>query len=328
VASLFTSQVPASTDNSDGAPGITFAVTLRFAQAGTVTAVRFYSTTTVSGTYTGAAWQVTASDAGFGGNGTLLASKVKPTAPTGGAWNTITFDTPVSVVPGVLYRFAVHSSAGRYVATLNFFTGALTNGDITAPADHSDPVALGELWQGTFTINAALDYPRQTGSSANYFVDVDYAPTSSTTPFTKDLAVSWRVLNAFSKDVAVNWRVLNSWTKDLAASWRVLNAFTKDVALVWSVAGLTGWSKDIDLQWRVLNGFSRDVVVPWRVLNGWTKDAELRWAVRAFFTKDVALRWRVLTDSPPTPLPAGVVAYLETRTTASLAPERVTAYLE
>jgi Domain of unknown function (DUF4082) len=177
VASLFTSQTPVGTNNSDGAPGITVATTVRFAQAGWVTAVRFYATTTVSGTYTGGLWQVTANDDPGPGAGTLLASKVLSGSPTAGAWNLIVLDTPVAVTTGVLYRVGVHSSDGRYVNTASFFTADVVNGDITADATGDDPVGLGTLRQGTFTINAALSYPLQTFNASAYFADVDFVLT-------------------------------------------------------------------------------------------------------------------------------------------------------
>lgn len=178
MANLFTGQTPAVTDASDGTPGITTATTVRFAQSGTVTGIRFYATTTVGGTYTGQLYQVTASDVPTPA-GTLLADKTAGVAPTGGTWNTITFDTPVSVVSGTLYRAALFSGAGRYVATAAFFGADVVNGDITADANGDDPVGLGTLRNGTFAINATPAYPGSGGGTC-YFVDVEF--TAGETP--------------------------------------------------------------------------------------------------------------------------------------------------
>jgi hypothetical protein len=172
MANLFTSQTPVVTDANDGSPGITTATTVRFAQEGTVTGIRFYATTTVSGTYTGLLYEVDDSDDTPAG--TLLASKTLGGAPTGGTWNTITFDTPVSVTTGVLYRACIFSGAGRYVATTLFFALDVTNGDITADANGDDPVGLGSLRQGTFLINAAAGYPSGAGNGTSYFADVEF----------------------------------------------------------------------------------------------------------------------------------------------------------
>jgi hypothetical protein len=176
MASLFTSQTPSGGDFSDGTPSITTATSMVFAAPGTVTAIRFFSTVTISGTYTAAIWQVTSDDL-TGHTGTLLASKTMGGSPSSAAWNTVTLDSPVPVSTGTLYRAGVYSSAGRYVATPSFFGGPLTNGPITAPANGSNPVGLGQLGQGTFVLNASLAYPENiSGNSACYFVDVDFTP--------------------------------------------------------------------------------------------------------------------------------------------------------
>lgn len=173
MANLYTGQTPALPDNSDGTPGITTATSVAFDVGGLVNGIRFYSTTTVSGTYIGALWEITREDDGAG-TGTLLASKTMGGSPAGGGWNTITFDTPVTVTVGKTYRAGLFNDAGRYVATSGFFASPLTNGDIIAP-EHNSALLGGALWQGTFTINAALSYPTSSAGSASYFVDVDFS---------------------------------------------------------------------------------------------------------------------------------------------------------
>lgn len=182
--SLFTSQLPVLADNNDGAPGITTATTLRFATAGTVSAVRFYSTATPGGTYVGLLWELTASDSA-GGAGTLLASKTLGTVPAAGAWTNVTFDTPVSVVTTKSYRVGLWSTS-KYVATNGFFLSALTNGNVIADAHGSTiPGLSGTLNQGTFVIDVTPGtYPKNVGATASYFVDVlfDAAGSSSASP--------------------------------------------------------------------------------------------------------------------------------------------------
>lgn len=172
MASLFTTQTPTVTDASDGTPGITTATTIRFTSAGTVTGIRFYATATVGGTYTVLLYRVDAADTPSP-SGTLLASKTAGTTPTGGTWNTVAFDTPVSVTTNTLYRACLFSGAGRYVATTSFFASDLVNGEITADANGDDPVGLGTLRNGTFLINAAAGYPSGGGGTC-YFVDVAF----------------------------------------------------------------------------------------------------------------------------------------------------------
>lgn len=188
MANLFTTQTPSVTDASDGSPGITTATTVRFTVAGTVTGIRFYATTTVGGTYTVLLYQVTAADTSPAG--TLLASKTMGAAPTGGTWNTVTLDTPISVATGTLYRACLFSGAGRYVATTAFFTSALVNGSIVGDSNGDNPVGLGTLNQGTFAINASATYPSTVASAASYFVDVEFtADTGDKTTAPAGLAV-------------------------------------------------------------------------------------------------------------------------------------------
>lgn len=182
MASLFTTETPTSVDNSDGAPGISVGTTVRFTADGTVTAVRFYATSTVGGTYVGALYQVTAADDPSPA-GTLLASKTLGATPTGGTWNTITFDSPVSVTTGVLYRAVLFSGAGRYVYAPNIHASDIVSGDIIADANGDDPVLLGSLRQAVFAINASLTYPfTVAGSSGSYFADVVFTAGGGPTP--------------------------------------------------------------------------------------------------------------------------------------------------
>lgn len=184
MANLFTSQTPTITDASDGTPGITTATTVVFAEDGTVTGVRFYATATVSGTYTAGLWSVDSSDPG---TGTLLASKTMGAPPVGGTWNTVTFDTPVSVTTGVAYRAGIFSGAGRYVATVAFAefaggSGGLTNGSIFAPPNNDNPVGAIVIKQGAFLIDAAFGFPNGGAGGTCYFADVEFtagaAPTT------------------------------------------------------------------------------------------------------------------------------------------------------
>jgi hypothetical protein len=181
--SLFTTETPSGTDNTDGTPGITTATSMIFAVAGTITHVRFYSTLHPSGTYTGLVWHVDSADPNASG-GTLLASKSVSSGITGGGWNTITLDTPVSVSTSTLYRIGLHSDAGLYVNTGTFFTSSLTTGNITAPHNGDDPVGLGSVFQGTFAVNASPTYPTTAFNANSYFIDVVFvaggAPTGTT----------------------------------------------------------------------------------------------------------------------------------------------------
>jgi hypothetical protein len=185
---LYTGQTPASNENSDGTPGITTATATRFAVDGSVSGVQFYATVTVGGTYTIALYEVTAADPN-GSGGTLLASKTLVAPPTGNAWNTVLFDTPVVIDTAKLYKAALYSGAGRYVFTSSFFGADLISGDIRADANGDDPVGLGNLNQGSFTITGSLAYPTNQPGSSCYFVGPVFEPAVAANDLTGSITL-------------------------------------------------------------------------------------------------------------------------------------------
>lgn len=292
---LFTSQTPGIAnvfENQNVTVGTTFYVT----SADSCTGGRFYAPSTVgSGTFELVLYQITADDnPAASGTGTQLAASgtVSAASMTPSAWNTFTFSSPVSLSTGIGYRIGIRTSEGRYAATGGFFNSSgLTNSNITAPQTGTNPAAvnIGNLDNGSF-IESIAAYPNKTFNGNCYFVDPTLAG-ASTTPFTKDLDIRWRVLNAITKDVDIRWRVLNAFTKDSNILWRVLNAFTSDVDVRWRV--LNSITKDVDLRWRVLNTFASDTDLRWRVLGSFTKDVDLRWRVLNALTNDLDIQWRV-----------------------------------
>jgi hypothetical protein len=180
--SLFASPTPAAL-GTDGSPGITTGTTFRSAVDGTVTHIRFYVGASGAGTFTCKLWVRTANDTGSGGAGTELASKVYSGTPATNAWNSVALDTPVAIVAGTTYRVGRHH-ASDYVATNSFFGSATVSGDLTADANGETGQHLGLISQGTFLIDASPGYPRQVGSSANYFVDIVFEPDGGSNDLT------------------------------------------------------------------------------------------------------------------------------------------------
>lgn len=175
--SLFTT-TPAGGFN-DGSPGITTSTTMKFAVSGTITHVRWYVVNPFNGgTWTGLVWEVTGTDAGGAGTGTLITSEVAGSTPTVDSWNTIALTSPVTVDANTLYRIGMHNDS-RYCLTNSAFDGVdITNGNITAHRNGADP--LGNGWairQGAFIVSATTTaYPTAVGTSAAYFVDVLFEP--------------------------------------------------------------------------------------------------------------------------------------------------------
>lgn len=168
--SLFTSQVPALLNVSEATP-VTVGITLTFSAAGSVSGARVYAPATIgAGTYAAAFWQVTAGDPG--GAGTLLASATFG-ALTPGAWNTVTFSSPVAVTTGTAYVIGLRTSEGRYTATGAFFNTALTNSPITGIQGGTAAGGFGNLYNGRFG-SGLVNYPVNTFNNNGYFIDVIY----------------------------------------------------------------------------------------------------------------------------------------------------------
>ncbi len=166
-----TDPVPGITDASDGgASGVTTATGCLFAAGGEVVGVRFRATTTVGGseTYTIAMWDLVSQ--------TLLGSKsVLGSSITAGAYNRVDFDTPIAVDNSHGYVVGVWQSAGRYVATVNFFNshneGSLSN--VYAWGDHENISSIvsgvTDARNGQSRVNSALAFPNNF-TAAGYFV--------------------------------------------------------------------------------------------------------------------------------------------------------------
>ena len=177
--SLFTSQTPTIPNVSEGTP-VTVGTTLTFSAVGLVSGARVFAPSTVgAGTYAAAFWQVTTDDNTGAGAGTLLASATFG-ALTPGAWNNVTFSSPVAVDTAHAYVISLRTSEGRYAATGGFFSSALVNAPITGVQDGSAFPASGfvKLFNGRFG-SGLVNYPNNTFGSNGYFVDVLFDPGSS-----------------------------------------------------------------------------------------------------------------------------------------------------
>lgn len=165
MTSIFTSQTPALTNQSDGntySLGTTFYST----SAGNATGVRWYFPTTLpTGTITGKLWS---------NSGTELGSATF-SSPTAGAWNTATFSSSVAISANTPYVVSV-GPVNRYVATSGLFSSAgITNSPLVAPQDNTNPLGGGTLRNGKFDINASHIFPTSTFGGNCYFPDLVFA---------------------------------------------------------------------------------------------------------------------------------------------------------
>jgi hypothetical protein len=121
---IFGDQAPAVA-NFDDPAGIDVGVKFTSDVAGSVTGVRFYKGPDNGGTHTGSLWSAT---------GELLATATF-TAESDSGWQSVTFDSPVAIVPGTTYVAAYHTAVGKYAVTVNAFAATgVTQGPLHVPA--------------------------------------------------------------------------------------------------------------------------------------------------------------------------------------------------
>lgn len=144
---------------------------------GTVTHIRFFASTTVTGNYGVGLIRNTGADPG--GVGTILTSQTFTSASvTPGVWNEIALTTPQAVLAGWCLQPVVYSENGHLVATGAFFNTGLTNGYLYAPPDN-DAAAFGFLvYNGAFNDGGSfLTIPNGHFNANNYWADMRFSYT-------------------------------------------------------------------------------------------------------------------------------------------------------
>jgi hypothetical protein len=137
-------------------------------QAGTINAIRFYKSSSETGTHTGRMWSSA---------GTQLASAVF-TNETGSGWQNASLASPLSISAYTVYVVSANSNMA-YVATTNGLASSLSNGPISTLADGAN---------GVYSAPGA--FPTQSYQSSNYFRDIVFTPGTT--------SVMSRSLNAFA----------------------------------------------------------------------------------------------------------------------------------
>lgn len=149
--SLFgTSDTPSVTDSGD--PGA-IEVGIKFTASvnGEITGIRFYKGTGNTGPHVVDLWSSA---------GTLLATATS-TNETASGWQQVKFSTPVFITAGTTYVASYHTN-GDYSDSPNYFTSAVTNGELAAPASGN----------GVYSYGNNSVFPTNTFKSTNYWVDV------------------------------------------------------------------------------------------------------------------------------------------------------------
>ncbi|MEI7977312.1 MAG: SdrD B-like domain-containing protein [Bacteroidota bacterium] len=153
--------VPNTVDNASVELGVKF----RSSTNGIIKGIRFYKLASSTGTFVGKLYT---------SSGTLLSSATFTTTASG--WQEVLFTTPVSVVANTTYIASYYAPNGGYAFDANYFTAsAIVNGDLKALKDGEDG------GNGVFYYGVGGGFPNNTYYSANYWVDVVFAPQSNLT---------------------------------------------------------------------------------------------------------------------------------------------------
>ncbi|RFB81096.1 DUF4082 domain-containing protein [Methylovirgula sp. 4M-Z18] len=149
--SLFgTNDTPSVINSGDSGP-IELGVKFTSSANGVVTGIRFYKGASNTGTHVADLWSST---------GTLLATATF-TGESASGWEQVNFSQPVAITAGTTY-VAAYRTSGNYSDSPNYFTSALTNGELTATASTN----------GVYAYGSGANFPSNSYKSTNYWVDV------------------------------------------------------------------------------------------------------------------------------------------------------------
>lgn len=124
---------------------------------GYITGVRFYRGVANANGYTANLWTDGGTNLATGS--TLTGGSVTP------GWNEIRFSSPVAVTANTTYVVSYFTDGGQYSYTPNAFASAITNGDLTAPADSSGS------HNGVYAYSSTSVFPTSSYNANSYAVD-------------------------------------------------------------------------------------------------------------------------------------------------------------
>jgi hypothetical protein len=153
--STATPTVLADPDNSAIEVGVKFKSDV----AGSITGIRFYKSTTNTGTHVGTLWS---------SSGTQLATATF-TGETASGWQQVNFTTPVAITASTTYVASYHTDVGHYSVDEGYFASARDNAPLHALSNGSSG------GNGVYKYGAR-SFPNASYNSSNYWVDVVFAP--------------------------------------------------------------------------------------------------------------------------------------------------------
>jgi hypothetical protein len=128
---------------------------------GVITGIRFFKSSTNTGTHVGSLWTV---------NGQLLASATFSGESSSG-WQQVNFSSPVAITANTHYVASYHTNVGHYSGDTNYFI----NGGFDNPPLHAlQSGADGR--NGVYAYSASTVFPTNSFQTTNYWVDAVFVP--------------------------------------------------------------------------------------------------------------------------------------------------------
>jgi len=168
-------EAPANPADTDAVP-TELGTKFRASVAGTITAIRFWKSTTNTGTHVGSLWT---------GGGTLL-GRATFAGESASGWQEVALATPVAITANTTYLVSYHTDTGHYASDVHGFDTAVDRPPLRALANGED----GPNGVYLYTTNPA--FPNQTFTAENYWVDVrlETAPPDSVAPVISGVAAT------------------------------------------------------------------------------------------------------------------------------------------
>jgi hypothetical protein len=184
------SALPANQQESD-TQSVTVGLKFYSDVAGSVTGIRFYKGALNTGTHVGTLWS---------SSGAKLAS-VTFSGETSSGWQQASFSSPVNIAANTPYIVAYTAPYGRYAGDQYY---RWTNLNAT-------PLRVSGTSPGVYAYGSGPTYPTNTWNSTNYWVDVVFKTTSTSTT---TYSISGTVSGAGATTVTLSGPVARSSTTD------------------------------------------------------------------------------------------------------------------
>jgi hypothetical protein len=149
---------PTTVDAGDG-DAIELGVKFTSDLDGQASGVRFYKAAANTGTHVGSLWTA---------GGTLL-GRATFAGESASGWQSVTFDTAVSLTAGTTYIVSYHAPHGHYSATGTAFASPVDNGPLHTLANTISA-------NGVYAYTGAPTFPNNDYNATNYWVDVLFTP--------------------------------------------------------------------------------------------------------------------------------------------------------